>query len=209
MSELDTVELDHWVKRLAAGDPAARDHLLAHTGERFARIAGKMLRGGFARLAALEETQDIVQNVYVKLLTNWESFAGTGGGEPLRGAADYLIRGAKLIRHELVDLSRKHYGRGTVRPRQQPLDGATDSAPGFDPGTETLEPGSINLFAEFHEAVDGLPDELRAVVDLHWYQDLTHQETADLLGIAEVTSRKYWTKARLLLQKKFPDGPFA
>ena len=53
-----------------------------------------------------------------------------------------------------------------------------------------------------------LPDHLRHVVELHWYQDVTHQDVGKLLGIAEPTSRKYWVAAKLRLAERLGKNPF-
>jgi RNA polymerase sigma-70 factor (ECF subfamily) len=48
-------------------------------------------------------------------------------------------------------------------------------------------------------AIAGLPREQRDVLLLHCWADLTHDEIADALGLAEGTSRSYLARARATL----------
>lgn len=57
------------------------------------------------------------------------------------------------------------------------------------------EPSDARIAA----AVAGLPREQREVLLLHCWADLTHDEIAHALGLAEGTSRSYLTRARTAL----------
>ena len=108
-------------------------------------------------------------------------------------------------------MARHHHGRSGNRPQRVSLDAGSDATSGvggLDPGSDTHDPERLALFTDFHTAVGRLPDDLRQVVDLHWYQDFTHQEVGSLLGIAEATSRKYWEAARLCLTDALGTNPF-
>jgi len=211
MSGTTTEQIRGWLLKLNDGEPKAKEALLTHTQKRLVLIARRMLHSGFARLQSLEQTDDVVQDTFVRLLKGWDRFAVDTEGKAVQ-VADYFSRAAQLMREVLTDLARRHYGRRGGRPAAVSRDAAaTDTSAGaaFDPGSDTLSPGAVDLFTDFHRAVEALPENLRQVVDLHWYQDLSHQETAALLGIGESTVRKYWVAARLSLQDKFKDNPFA
>ena len=47
--------------------------------------------------------------------------------------------------------------------------------------------------------VEALPDELREVIMLYYYQDVTYQQIADMLGVSAATINARLTKARKLL----------
>jgi RNA polymerase sigma factor (sigma-70 family) len=192
MSDGSTVQIGAALARLTAGDPAARDDLLARTADRLRRLAGRTLRVGFPRVAAFEQTDDVIQSVVLRLLKGWD---GVVSDDP----AEYLCRVSRLLREVLLDLARKHLGSGGKRP-PLPLD--------VEVGSDTLDPAAVAAFTDFHAAVEGLPDHLRRVVDLHWYQELTHSEVSHLLGIGESTSRKHWVEARLLLARRLGGNPF-
>lgn len=201
-----------WLIRLHQGEPQAQQELLARTQQRLERLTRRMLHGGFMRLGGLEETMDVVQNVNLRLLTGWDKIVRDADGNIIHSAAEYFMRTARLLREVLIDLSRKHYGRQGQKPGLIPMqagDSSTDDG-GYlhDPGTETLGPSPLAQWTGFHQAVEQLPVDLRQVVDLHWYQDLTHEESGQLLGIGESTVRKRWVAARLELQKRFENSPF-
>jgi DNA-directed RNA polymerase specialized sigma24 family protein len=53
-----------------------------------------------------------------------------------------------------------------------------------------------------------LPDDLRAVFDLLWYQEMSQAEAAALLGVAVPTVKLRWMKARLQVQHAQGGSPF-
>lgn len=98
---------------------------------------------------------------------------------------------------------------GNRRPKLVPLNPqGEEHAGGHDPATDTFDPVRLAVFAEFHQAVDELPEDLRAVVDLRYYQELTHAEVGGLLGLTEVAARKRWVRARLALIDRLGSNPF-
>jgi len=204
--------IQSFLVKLQRGDPEAQKELLLRTQQRLERMARKMLHGGFVRLSSLEQTMDVVQDVNVRLIKGWHKIITDVDGEHIQSAADYFMRTARLLREVLIDLSRSHYGRMGQRPGVTSLQpGSTDDSNAgwqHDPGTETLGPNPLSQWTEFHQAVEQLPEDLRQVVDLHWYQDLTYMEAAQLLGLGESTVRKKWVAARLELQKRFEHSPF-
>jgi RNA polymerase sigma-70 factor, ECF subfamily len=64
-----------------------------------------------------------------------------------------------------------------------------------------------DLAATVYGLVDELEPELRHTVQLHYYQDLTLQETADALGVATSTVKYRVRQALGELQKKLAPNP--
>ena len=72
------------------------------------------------------------------------------------------------------------------------------------------EPDSANDFhdiqeipqEELLEMIRQLPDGYRAVFNLYVFEDMTHKEISEALGIAENTSRSQYSRAKLFLQKQ-------
>jgi RNA polymerase sigma factor (sigma-70 family) len=113
------------------------------------------------------------------------------------------------MRDVLCDRLRKAYGRDDNRPATLPLDGGpSDAGPRHELSSSTLDGEKLRRWTEFHEAVAGLPDDLRAVFDLLWYQEMSQAEAADLLGIAVPTVKLRWMKARLQVQQALGGSPF-
>jgi RNA polymerase sigma-70 factor (ECF subfamily) len=57
------------------------------------------------------------------------------------------------------------------------------------------DPGDLERWTAFHEAVDGLPEEEREVVGLLFYHGLTKEQAAALLDVSERTVQRRWRAA--------------
>jgi RNA polymerase sigma-70 factor (ECF subfamily) len=180
-----TRRLQGCLDRLRAGEPAARNELLAVAAERLRRLAGKMLKAE-GRLPRWEESGDVCQNAVLRLCRALES---ERPGTP----REFFRLAALQVRRELIDLARRHYGpRGAAahhesRPPQQ---GA-----GPDPADVRDEPSAVAAWGEFHEKAGELPDEEREAFDLVYYQGLSHAEAAALLGLSARTVQRRWQAA--------------
>jgi DNA-directed RNA polymerase specialized sigma24 family protein len=84
----------------------------------------------------------------------------------------------------------------------------SDTGPRRALGSSTLDAEKLRRWTEFHEVVGRLPDDLRAVFDLLWYQELSQAEAAALLGIAVPTVKLRWMKARVQVQQALGGSPF-
>ena len=127
----------------------------------------------------------------------------------MRSLAELFGHTSAWLRDVLCDLLRKACGRDDNRPAALPLDGGpSDTGPRYEPSSSTLDGEKVRRWTEFHEAAARLPDDLRAVFDLLWYQGMSQAEAAALLGIAVRTVRLRWMKARLQLQQVLGGAPF-
>lgn len=201
MSDTSTSQLQVWIDRLNAGDPAARDELIGRACDRLLRLAHKMLQD-FRRLRGYEDTDDVLQNALLRLLRALQA-------APPATVPEFFRLAATMIRRELLDLARHYFGpRGPGTGREPP--GRADRAdgtppPDYEPPTTTHEPSRLAAWAEFHARVASLPPEQRDVFDLVWYQGLTQAEAAGLLGVSEPTVKRRWLAARLRLQAALKD----
>src|SRR5262249_34213251 len=59
--------------------------------------------------------------------------------------------------------------------------------------------------ARLMNRVAELPDELREVLLLYYYEDVTYQELAEMLGVSSATVNARLTKARAMLREKLHD----
>jgi RNA polymerase sigma-70 factor (ECF subfamily) len=192
-----------------SGDFAARQRLLEVTRDRLMRHARRHLHGSQARLEPFEQTDDVVQQLYLKILQNQDRFWVNARGQPVGSLAEFFGHSSAWMRDVLCDLLRKSYGRDDNRPAVLPLDGDRSGArPRHELASTTLDGEKVRRWTEFHEAVARLPDDLRAVFDLLWYQELPQAEAAALLGIAVPTVKLRWMKARLQVQQALGGSPF-
>jgi RNA polymerase sigma factor (sigma-70 family) len=209
VDDQSTAVLQGQLERAVTGDTSARQRLLELTRDRLTRHARSLLHGRYARLEPLAQTDDVVQQLYVKVLQNQDRFWLNAQGEPVRSLAEFFGHASAWMRDVLCDLLRKEHGRDDNRPAVLPLDGASsDTTPRHELASSTLDAEKVQRWTEFHEAAARLPDELRAVFDLLWYQEISQAEAAALLGIAVRTVKLRWMKARLQVQQALGGSPF-
>jgi RNA polymerase sigma factor (sigma-70 family) len=209
VSDNSTAVLQGQLERAVTGDAEARHRLLELTRDRLMRHARRFLHGRYVRLEPFAQTDDVVQQLYLKILRNQDRFWVNARGEPLRSLAEFFGHASAWMRDVLCDLLRKEYGRDDNRPAVLPLDGGpSDAGPRYEPSSSTLDGEKVRRWTEFHEAAARLPDDLRAVFDLLWYQELAQAEAAALLGVAVRTVKVRWMKARLQVQAMLGGSPF-
>jgi len=209
VSDESTSILQGQLERALMGGAEARQRLLELTRDRLMRHARAFLHGRYARLEPFAQTDDVVQQLYLKILRNQDRFWVNAHGEPMRTLAEFFGHTSAWMRDVLCDLLRKECGRDDNRPAVLPLDGgSSDTRLHHEPSSNTLDGEKVRRWTEFHEAVARLPDDLRAVFDLLWYQEMSQAEAAALLGVAVPTVKLRWMKARLQVQQALGGSPF-
>jgi RNA polymerase sigma factor (sigma-70 family) len=209
VNDESTAALRGHLERGLTGDAEARRRLLELTRDRLIRHARRLLHGHYARLEPFAQTDDVVQQLYLKILRNQDRFWVNADGQPVRTLAEFFGHTSAWLRDVLCDLLRKEYGRDDNRPAVLPLDGGSSGGgPRYEPASSTLDGEKVRRWTEFHEAAARLPDDLRAVFDLLWYQEMSQAEAADLLGVAVPTVKLRWMKARLRVQQALSGAPF-
>ena len=161
----DSVRLEACLARLRAGDAAARNELFAHACERMRRLTRAMLRD-YPGVARWEETGDVYQNAMLRLCRALQDVA-------VPTVRDFYRLAALQIRRELIDLARHYYGpqgAGAHHASQGPGGDGGQAPPAFEVGTDSLDPGKVALWTEFHRLAESLPEEGREVFDLLYYQ---------------------------------------
>jgi RNA polymerase sigma-70 factor (ECF subfamily) len=209
VSDVSAAVLQGYLDQGLTGNVEARQQLLELTRDRLMRHARLFLHGRYARLEPLEQTDDVVQQLYLKILQNQDRFWVNAHGEPVHTLAEFFGHTAAWMRDVLCDLLRKSYGRNDNRPAVLPLDGGSaDTGPQYELSSSTLDGEKLRRWTEFHEAVARLPDDLRTAFDLLWYVGMSQAEAAELLGIAVPTVKLRWMKARLQVQQALGGSPF-
>jgi RNA polymerase sigma-70 factor (ECF subfamily) len=192
--------LQQCLNRLRAGEPSARDDLLRATQDRLRLLTRKMM-SKFRRVRRWEDTDDVVQNVLLRL-------TGMLAKVPVASSLDFLRLASAHIRWELINLARGHFGPEGVGANHATPDGRTVTQPGREEGAASSDdPANLAAWADLHERIGLLPGEERDVFDLHWYQGLTHEEVAGLLGVSVSTVRRRWQAARVRLMEAFDGEP--
>jgi RNA polymerase sigma factor (sigma-70 family) len=184
------------------GDLTARDRLIEFTYDRFDRLTRQMLNN-FRGLRRWEQTKDVFHKALIRLLTAMEEVRP-------ESSAHFLHLAAMQIRRELHDLCRHYFGpcgpaahHDTGRGEADPAEGVRAGEPHPDGGRDSDGPSTLAEWTEFHEAVAALPEDLRVVVELHWYTGLTHEQVAEITRVDVRTAKRRWRHARRLLGERF------
>jgi RNA polymerase sigma-70 factor (ECF subfamily) len=197
MSDDSTTQLQAWIDRIKAGDPAAHAELLNHSCDRLRRLTRKMLRD-FSGVRRWEDTDDVLQNALLRLHRALQTL-------PLESVEQFFRLAATQVRRELLDLARHYFGtegpgaKHATEGKVTGPEGSPHSA--YDKASTTHDPDRLAAWSDFHAQIDALPDKEREVFDLLWYEGLSRAEVAQLLGLSEATVKKRWLSARLLLHE--------
>lgn len=190
--------LQPWLDRHRAGDPAARDGLIRHAQERLRLLTRQMLRH-YPHVGRWEDTSDVFQNVLVRLD---RALRETTPPTP----DDFLRFASALVRRELIDLARHHYGpEGGGTHHQTPAGDHFAARP--DPPAPADDPYQLAVWHELHQYIAALPPDERTLFDLLYYQGLTQPAAADLLSVPLRTFKRRWQEARIRLASRFGDDP--
>ena len=198
------IAVRHGLERLQAGDDSARRKLLEISMRRLRLLAHKIL-DDIPSIRRFEDTDDLLQNSVVRL---WKYLAERQPETPV----DYFRLAACLIRRELIDLSRHHFGQRHSTVVFESPTSAGDQAVGppcshRESHDDLTDPQKLSQWTEFHEYVENLPEEDRSIFDLLWYQGLTMGETSELLGMPLRSLGRRWKSVRIRLYRDLLMDP--
>ncbi len=171
----------------------AHGELLLRSCDRLRVLAGKGLRG-FPALRRWVETDDVLQQAMLRLHRALQQVRPSTVGE-------FFGLAGLQIRRELHDLHRHHFGPEGVGANHH-TDGHGKAADDAN-GPLLAVAGDVVMpvgWDRFHELVEALPEDERAVVDCLFVNDLTQEETAQVLGLSLRSVKRRWQSARIRLQ---------
>jgi RNA polymerase sigma-70 factor (ECF subfamily) len=172
------------VENIRASDKATADQLIELYYERIYAF--------LRRLAANEaDAADLTQRTFGRV---WQALPAFAGRSPVSS----WIHG--IAYHVYVDWRRANHH---TEPRSEEWWAACATT---EAGPDELAARG-DMQAAVYASVDALEGELRDTVHLHYYQELTLQETADALGVATSTVKYRLRQALAELQKKVAADP--
>ncbi len=130
-----------------------------------------------------EEAQDVLQEVYVRVLEGRAQFAGQAS------VKTWLFA---VIRRTAREQSRRHWLRAALLERWLPREPASD--PLLSVPERTL--GDAEANERMRAALARLSPRQREVLHLVFYQDLTIEEAAGLLGISLGSARTHFERGK-------------
>jgi RNA polymerase sigma-70 factor (ECF subfamily) len=146
----------------------------------------------FPAVKRWEGSDDLMQQAAIRLLHSLQQVRPAT-------APQLFALASEMMRRQLIDLYRHYYGpEGMARHHAS----ASGSSP--DGASPTVDdPHDLAELTELHEHAGRLPEELRAVFDLRWYQGLSVEQSASVLGVSTPTIKRRWREARIALQERF------
>ncbi len=185
VNEPNSTIIEDWIRRIQAGDKAARNELLVAVERRMKELASRMLNK-YPSVKQHAETGDIYQSACLRLLRALEECKPTGTRE-------FFALAAVQIRRELLDLAR--YYRTPGRHFVAPPDPEGSNA-NWEPTPAPAPPADeLDRWNRFHAAVEKLPPEEREVVGLRFYHGWPEARIAELLNVSDRTVQRYWKSA--------------
>ena len=175
VNSADTSSVD-LATRCQAGDVDAFAELYARNSSRIFSLA--------ARMAGSQETgEDLLQEIFL------QAFRKIGGFKGDAAIGTWLYR---LALNHCLDF---------VRSRQAKMDKATEAIEedGYSPSMPARQEMPVERI-DLERAVQQLPAGCREVFVLHDVEGYGHKEIAEMLGIAEGTSKSQVFKARMKLR---------
>mgnify|MGYP002620820913 CR=1 FL=1 len=159
-----------------------------HSGEKDAMRRLYDRYSGYAMAIALryvperDEVRDVLQDSFVKILT-------TIGQFEYRGEGTLKSWVARIVSHQAIDHLRAH-SRIAL----------TDNLPDIADEEDEAEPDFGNLATDALLTLIGrLPANYRTVLNLFVFEQWSHREIAELLGIKENTSSSIFSRAKRML----------
>lgn len=163
------------IRRIRDGERAAMHELYADSAAYLAGVCQRYVTNQ-------EDVKDILQDSFVQIFQRIGSFSPKNHGS-LRSWM------ARIVANKSIDLLRK----------QQQLHWDSDSDIGNIPD-EPLDPKLVRI-ETMHQLIRQLPPGYRAVLNLYVFEQKSHKEIADMLGIKERTSASQYLRAKAMLKK--------
>lgn len=180
------------LNQAAKGDEQAYDDLIARASNRLLRLTRKMLRR-YPSLHRWEQTDDVFQNAAIRLHRSLRKVKPDS-------ARNFYGLATVEIRRTLIDLCRHHFGpEGAAGKYQSDIKGNNEDRGILQNEPDRSDPVSLEIWSQFHEAVEKLPDEEREITHLVWYGGMKQVEVAAVLGVSVPTIKRRWYRARLQL----------
>ena len=176
------------LEAIRSGERAAMHRL-------YDRYSGYAMAVGLRYLPDREEVRDVLQDSFVKILTSIQQFRYQGEGSLKSWVA-------RIVSNRSIDYLREHQRFLLVDSIPDEPD---DSVPdGF--AVETADTSPEGVPPDVLLAMIGrLPPNYRTVLNLFVYEQRSHREIAQLLGVKESTSSSLFFRARKRLSKMIKE----
>ncbi len=177
-------ELKDLLRRAQGGDDAAKEQLFAVAYSELRSLArAQLLREGGRN--TLLDTTVLVHESWLRF-HNAGALTGTERGH-------FFSYAGQVMRSVIVDFARKRQ----AQRRGGDADNVSMSAQLGD--NVRVHDDEVIQVDEALEALQKVDERLVRIVEMRYFAGMTEKEVAAVLGVADRTVRRDWTKARLLL----------
>jgi RNA polymerase sigma-70 factor (ECF subfamily) len=167
--------LEDIIKSCIAGKSSAREKL-------YNMLSGKMWAVCLRYAPTRDDAKDILQEGFIKVFENIGQFEGRGNFEG-------------WVRRIMINTALSEYRRRNYLQIESEYKAERDN--------RTIELTESNISAnELLEMIQELPPQYRMVFNLYAIEGFSHKEIAQMLNIAEGSSKSNLSRARDILQKK-------
>ncbi len=188
MTDDTSAELQQLIDRLRDGDDTARRALLQRAHDRLLRIAATIFKEDFPGLRGRHELESVVNDVWIRL----SGALVTVHPETVDGFFGLVFQ---KVRHVLLDMAARQR-RDDRRGHAMAMDASDpENRVTADPGDTTNEPARLAALTEFHRQVEKLPDDERAVFELHYYGEFSQAEIAQIRQTHAKQVSRLWLAA--------------
>jgi RNA polymerase sigma factor (sigma-70 family) len=198
-----STDLQDLIDRLRRGEESARRELLQRAHDRLLRIAARIFQDDFPALQGRHDLESVVSEVWMRLVSALE----TTQPETVEGFFGLVFL---KVRPVLLDMANRQRRIDTRRPDRS-LDTVEPGAlAALEPADTTYDPVRLALLTEFHDQIEKLPRDQRAVFELHYCGGFTQAEIVPMLGLHKKQVSRLWLAAtgRLARWLEGSDAPF-
>ena len=135
-----------------------------------------------------DDAKDVLQNSFVKIFTSLPTFE-------YRNESSFRGWMIKIVVNEALCFLRERKRLLFVNLNEALMEKTDDE----EPKAEQITAG------ELHQLISELPDGYRTVVNLYVFENHSHKQIAELLGITESTSASQFYYAKRLLGKRIKE----
>lgn len=191
-----TAEIKSLLERVWDREPGAIQELVARAHGRLCKLAAQIMNVSFAQHVGKREVDSVISETYLRLAKALEKV-------DLPTPADFFRFAAHKIRQTLLDMVAE-LKRIPVVTGQLAADSSA-SAPVVDRADSTLNVETKAMWAELHQQVETLPENVKEVFILCYYMGLTQAEVAAILEEHPREVSRLWFKGTIQLKKYIPE----
>ena len=185
---IQSTEITRYLQDWRNGNVSALDEILPLVYDELRRIARRYRSKEHGEHTL--QTTEIINEAYLKLLNQ--------SGNDWQDRAHFFAVVSRVMRNLLVDYARtKNYQKRGSGAEKVSLQDAALFTPEPDAKILALDEALKNL-AEFDERKS-------KIVELRYFGGLSALETAEVLGVSEITVKREWLKAKAWLYAELAD----